>query len=100
MTARVDWSNFSCRTCAAAPHLQKLQGCFTPAPRAFLKVVDLEFTRCPVRYQHPRAHVMAIQVREGYLTDSKYHERMANPAKRLAALRYLELLSVKNVERA
>ena len=67
-----------------------------PTPRVFLRVLDQEFTRCPVRYQHPKAHLMNIQVREGYLKDTKYQERMSITAKRLAALRYLELVSVKH----
>lgn len=51
--------------CAAAPHLQEIQGCFTDTPRVFRKFDGYEFTRCPVRYHSARAMALVRAVRLG-----------------------------------
>ena len=96
----VDWQSFDCQTCARGPHLQDIQGCFTPSPRPFLKLLEYEFYRCPVRYQTKNAHKLTAYAREGILEGLSFREKMSMPAKRLAALQYLTtLLKVRDDDR-
>lgn len=70
--------------CAAGPHLQRLQGCFTEAPRVFAKYAGFEFTRCPVRYHTTQGILLLRAVRRG-------DQRFTN-AKGEEAWRYVEWL--------
>ena len=79
-------SGFACSTCAAQPVLQKLQGCFEPAPKVFARYAEMDFDRCPLTYHSARAVLVARAYEDG--------ERATRtmPAKRAGALRYLAFL--------
>ena len=85
--------DFSCSQCAAAPHLQTIQGCFEPAPRVFARLADFTFDRCPLTYQSPEALAIYAGARDGELEGA---DVWTIPAKRLSALRYaVRLLEVR-----
>lgn len=75
-----------------APRLQQVQGCWKPTPRPLAQYDGMDFDRCPTTYQSDRAVMLVRAVIEGELKGSTQAERAAFPAKRLAALRYVEHL--------
>ena len=82
-------------TCAAAPILQEVQGCFVPTKRTFARYAGFEFDRCPVTYQSKRTVLLMNEV--GFLKELGWSQRKL-PAKRIAALHYIEDFLLKLVE--
>ena len=59
-----DGRSFTCDGCAAAPRLQKLNGCWEELPRPVAEYAGHAFVRCPVLSMHPRASGIADMVRD------------------------------------
>jgi hypothetical protein len=68
-----------------APNLQRVQGCFTDAPRVFAQYAGYDFKRCPLTYHLPAGMAFVRRVNMG--------GRKPRTAKGEEAWRYVEFLN-------